>query len=98
MSKGITRLVFSLFAGAVIFLVESCGIPFDITTQKQTIELPNTGGMYVEKAMDIPEQARQSSVSFSEVTLYYTVRRSGSFGAQVTLYASTDQTADTIQK
>ena len=94
MPKNIVRLVSAIFAAAIIIVAAGCAIPFDITTQKTTIELPNTGGMYIETAIDIPETARQGNISFSEITLYYTIRKNGSVAAMVALYASTDQTAD----
>ena len=94
MSKNIVRLACPILAVIAAILASGCAIAFDVTTQKTTIQLPNSGGMYIETAIDIPENARQGNISFSEITLYYTIRKNGSVAARVALYTSTDQTAD----
>ncbi|HNZ26400.1 MAG TPA: hypothetical protein PK385_00320 [Spirochaetota bacterium] len=88
-------LCISIFS--LVFLISSCAVPFDITSSKITIELQNTCGLYVESEIKIPEEVLKSNVSFSEIVLYYTVRKNGSFVAKVEMYASTDQKADNLK-
>ena len=85
---------FSFLAFMSVLFVSGCAIPFDITTATMTIELPNTYGTYVEQAIEIPAEALTDGVTYSEIILYYTVRKSDSLAADVSLYASTDQVAD----
>ncbi len=86
-----------VFVSVVALFAVGCSIPFDIETDTTTIELPNTVGIYVEKEMEIPEDARREGLSFEEISLIYTVRADGTFSTEVTLYASKDQNADDIK-
>jgi hypothetical protein len=79
-----------MLAGTMLFAA-GCGIPFDIETPTETIELPNTGGTYFDKVVDLPEEARRDGVTFKTVSLNYVVRKESGFEARVQLYASPDQ-------
>ena len=83
--------LFILFTATILFAA-GCGIPFDIETPTKTIELPNTLGAYFDTVVDIPEEARRAGVSFTTVSLIYTLRKANTFAAHVKLYASPDQT------
>lgn len=85
-----------LFA-ATLILAAGCAIPFDVETVKKTIDLPNTGGTYFDKVVDIPEEARKAGVSFETVSLSYTIRKDSGFAAKVKLYASPDQATHAVK-
>ncbi|PKL06350.1 MAG: hypothetical protein CVV53_04715 [Spirochaetae bacterium HGW-Spirochaetae-9] len=82
--------LFLVLAATTLFAA-GCGIPFDIETPTKTIELPNTGGTYFDKVVDLPEEARKPGITFETVSLIYTVRKQSGFVAHVKLYASPDQ-------
>ncbi|MFZ3109611.1 MAG: hypothetical protein WA234_02820 [Rectinemataceae bacterium] len=79
-----------MLAGTMLFAA-GCGIPFDIETPTETIELPNTMGAYFDTVVDIPEEARRDGVKFNTVSLIYTLRKANTFAAHIKLYASPDQ-------
>lgn len=64
MLKNIAGLACPILAVVAAILASGCAIAFDVTTPKTTIQLPNSGGMYIETAIDIPENARQGNISF----------------------------------
>lgn len=97
MIKKNIKTAFCIFIFSSVFIISNCAVPFDVTSSKITIELQNTYGLYGESEITIPEQVLRSNISFSEIELYYTVRKNGSFIADVALYASTDQISDNIK-
>lgn len=82
---------------AAVFLMVGCSIPFEVATDTTTIELPTTGGLYFEKVIDVPADALRDAVTFDEIILVYTVRRTGAFTADVKLYASSDEIDDNLK-
>ena len=86
-------IIISAVLFSAVFLL-NCGIPFDVTTTQQTLEVPNTGGTYFETVIPIPAEAKDPGITYDSVTVFYTVRKTDPFAANVDLYASSDQTAD----
>ncbi len=97
MTNKIVKAALCISIFSLVFFISNCAVPFDVTSSKITIELKNTYGLYGESEIKIPEEVLKSNISFSEIVLYYTVRKNGAFIADVTLYASTDQNADNIK-
>ncbi len=77
-----------------ILSATSCAVPFSVDSDSVSLVLPNTYGIYVENGISVPAEAKKSGVSFSEVTLYYTVTKTDPFAADVSLYVSPVQTVD----
>jgi hypothetical protein len=73
----------------------SCG--FDLSSNDNTIELPNTYGINVEAVFNTPEFILNHDVKFEVIEIKYTVRKNDAFAAQVKIYVSSQQTPDAIQ-
>jgi len=95
---------FSLFSPTGLLLVlgalvlSSCGIPFDETIDGGTIEIPNTGSVYVEQAIAIPAEVSSQNITFDDVSVIYTVRKQEGVldlgSTRIVLYASDDTSVD----
>lgn len=90
--KSLYRIVSGL---GVLFMLQSCG--FDISSDPATIELPNTYGINVEAVFETPQFILDHDVTFSDISIQYTVRKNDAFAANVKIYLSDDQMADVIQ-
>lgn len=70
---------------------------FDLTSNDNTIELPNTYGINVEAVFQTPQFILDHQITWDEIIINYTVRKNDAFAATVKLYLSEDQFADNIQ-
>jgi len=78
----------------LLLLFSSCSVSFDKTTPKQTMEIQNTLGFYIEGEVAVPEDALNDNISFDSIEIIYTVRKTGNFVASISVYVSDTQTAD----
>lgn len=85
---------FLLFGLAAISFT-SCG--FDLSSNDNTIELPNTYGINVEAVFNTPDFILQHEVKFELIEIKYKVRKNDAFAAQVKIYVSAEQNADAVQ-
>jgi hypothetical protein len=92
MSKKLRSFFFIAFTTIAL---SSCG--FDLTSNDNTIELPNTYGINVEAVFSTPEFILNHNVKFEVIEIKYTVRKNDAFAAQVKIYVSAEQTADAVQ-
>jgi hypothetical protein len=81
-----------IFASAGLY-----GCSFDLTSNDNTIELPNTYGVNVEAVFETPEFILNHQVKFEEITITYKIRKNDAFAANVKMYVSADQYADNIE-
>lgn len=89
------KLIYSiLFIIPVVFFT---GCRFDLSSNDNTIELPNTYGINVEAVFETPDFILNHDVTFEEITISYRVRKNDAFAATVKIYVSADQTADAIE-
>lgn len=79
----------------ITLCLTGCG--FDLSSNGNTIELPNTYGINVEAVFQTPDFFMKHTVKFDEVMVNYTVRKNDAFAATVKIYVSAEQTADAIE-
>jgi hypothetical protein len=84
-----------LFIGFMATVFSSCG--FDLSSNDNTIELPNTYGINVEAVFLTPDFILQHNVKFELLEIKYKVRKNDAFAAQVKIYVSSDQSADAVE-
>jgi hypothetical protein len=75
--------------------LSSCG--FDLSSNDNTIELPNTYGINVEAVFNTHDFILQHTVKFDLIEVKYKVRKNDAFAAQVKIYVSAEQTADAVE-
>jgi len=90
--KSIGKLLATVLFTAALF-----GCTFDLSSNDNTIELPNTYGVNVEAVFETPSFILNHNVTFSEISIAYKVRKNDAFAANVKIYVSADQYADNIQ-
>lgn len=76
--------------------LSSCS--FDLTSNDNTIELPNTYGINVEAVFQTPQFILDHQITWDEIIISYTVRKNDAFAANVKLYVSEDQFADNLEQ
>lgn len=91
------RVIFPVLLAAAAALSACSTVPFEYTTQTNTITIPATGGLYLESEIAIPAQAQDAKLVFDEVTVYYTVRKNATYAAHVALYATEKTAANQIK-
>ena|SRR5687767_7683024 len=84
-----------LLIGLAAISFTSCS--FDLSSNDNTIELPNTYGINVEAVFNTPDFILQHEVKFELIEIKYTVRKNDAFAAQVKIYVSAEQNADAVQ-
>ncbi len=84
-----------LLAALLAIGIGGCG--FDLSSEDNTIELPNTYGVYVEAVFETPAFILEHEVTFEEISINYKVRKNNAFVATVKIYVSADQFADGIE-
>jgi len=79
-----------------ILLIFSCSIeiPFDITTEYNNIEIPNTMGMYVEKLIESPTNTQNQNINFTSLTLNYIITNNTILSGEINIYISLKTNAD----
>ena len=80
-----------------LLLFGMAGCTFDLSSNNNTIELPNTYGINVEAVFETPDFILHHDVKFEDITIFYTVRKNDAFAANVKIYVSADQTADNVE-
>lgn len=80
-------LVFSIL---VLFSMSGCvlSIPFDITTESMSMDLPNTAGAYVEQIVDNPTVISNTGLNITELSLIYTISNQTAFSGTINLYVT----------
>jgi outer membrane lipopolysaccharide assembly protein LptE/RlpB len=91
MKKLLSTLAITVF----MFTIGGCG--FDLSSNDNTIELPNTYGINVEAVFTVPDFILNHQVTFEEISITYKVRKNDAFAAMVKIYVSNDQTADALE-
>jgi len=91
MRKILSCLIFTVLA----LTSNSCG--FDLSSNDNTIELPNTYGINVEVIFTVPNFILNNEVTFEEVSITYKVPKNDAFAEMVKIYVSDDQTADALE-
>ena len=81
----------------VAFILTGCSVSFDVTTDEYQMDVNNTYGFYAGTVVESPSQTQRSNVTIDEVEIYYTATKSNSFYTNMSVYASTDTTADMIK-
>jgi hypothetical protein len=79
---------------ALIATLAACAIPFEISTEAASIDLPPNVGAYVEQTVDTPPEALDPKVAIDGVTLRYTLANDTAFPASVELFVTLSDTAD----
>ncbi len=81
----------------IVVLFTGCSISFDVTTDEYQMDINNTYGVYVETVVESPSQTQRSNVKIDEVEVYYTATKNNSFYTNLSVYVSTDTSADMIK-
>jgi hypothetical protein len=89
------KLTSIFFIVVTAFAFNSCG--FDLSSNDNTIELPNTYGINVEALFNTPDFILQHQVKFDLIEIKYKVRKNDAFAATVKIYVSQDQSADAVE-
>jgi|GEM_PF-6251548 len=89
--------VFTLVLLAAAISACSVSVPFSVSTKPLSISIPTTLNVYVETSVDIPPEARDSRLSFDEVTVSYNINKNDTYAAHVALYATEKTEADNIK-
>jgi hypothetical protein len=84
-----------LLIGLTSVMLAGCG--FDLSSNDNTIELPNTYGVNVEAVFLTPDFILQHDVKFELIEIKYKVRKNDAFVAQVKIYVSSQQSADAVE-
>ncbi|MGB9686903.1 MAG: hypothetical protein ACPLYX_10450 [Rectinema subterraneum] len=95
--KTMNRVLLAAMATISAVFFFSCAIPFDIMTDPITIYIPNTAGIYVEQAIDLPAQALNPKISFSDIIINYKITTNDSLGTSLSVFASNRQSAASPQ-
>ena len=97
------RKLIVFFAGLFVVMgVSACSIPFSVdapeASKATSVDIPNTAGIYVERKIDIPAEARKPGITITEVVINYTITKTnGTVGGELKLYASSDTNADNVK-
>ncbi|MFW6363296.1 MAG: hypothetical protein ACOC0D_05575 [Spirochaeta sp.] len=89
---------YTIAFAAVVLLFAGCAIPFDETIDAEKVTLTNNQG-YVETAVEIPGEARDPALNYSNIEFRYTVtahdlKLNTGDKIDVALYVSSDTAPD----
>lgn len=85
------------YLSIVVLATAMNGCGFDLSSNDNTIELPNTYGINVEAVFTVPDFILNHQVTFDEISITYKVRKNDAFAAMVKIYVSDDQIADNLE-
>lgn len=84
----------SFLAVVLALLLCGCAIPFDIYTAESDMDIPATLGTYIEAVCNSPDQTQNSQITFSSLTLIYSITNTSPLSGTINLYLSLKTAAD----
>ncbi len=90
------RRIFYIVFVCILISISACSIAFSTDTEEFTVKIPNTYGVYIEAAIEIPEDARDEKIEYSDVIIHYEVSKGG-FATDIAMYISADSLVDNVK-